>query len=92
MIVNKSGWTLKYMLYYSKRLITQKKLRQSLVESLVYERMSTSGRMQKAQQGRPFSHPHEERLNDEPHFIENKEMGSGACVVCKANKLRKGTI
>jgi hypothetical protein len=33
---------------YSKRPITHKKFRQSLVESLVHERMFTSGRMHKA--------------------------------------------
>jgi hypothetical protein len=58
----------------------------------VHERMSASGRLHKAKRGRPCSGPPEERLNGEPHFIERKEEGSSACVVCKANKLRKETI
>jgi hypothetical protein len=84
-----------YLLYvlvqehYSKRPIIHKKFRQCLVESLVHERMSTSGRLHKAKRGRPCSGPPEERLNGEPHFIERKEKGSSACVVCKANKLQK---
>jgi hypothetical protein len=43
-----------YLLYvlvqeqYSKKPVTHKKFRQNLVESLVHEKMSTSGGMQKA--------------------------------------------
>jgi hypothetical protein len=36
---------------------------------------------------RPTSGPRDERLNGEPHFIQRKEKGCVACVVCKANKL-----
>jgi hypothetical protein len=87
-----------YLLYImvqeqcSKRPITHKKLTQSFVESAVYERMSISGRMYKARQGRPCSSPPEERLDSEPHFTDGKEKGSRTCVVRKASKLRKETM
>jgi hypothetical protein len=53
--------------------------------------MPTSGEMQKAMQGRPFSGPPDKILNGEPHFIERKEKGSPLCAVSKSNKLLKET-
>jgi hypothetical protein len=85
-----------YLLYvlvqqqYSKKPVTLKKVRHSLVESLVREKMPTSGGMQKAKQGRPSGGP----LDSEPHFTEKKKKGSAACDVSKANKptVRNSTL
>jgi hypothetical protein len=70
-----------YLLYVlvqeqcSKNPVTHKEFKQSLVESLVHARVSASGGIQKAKQGRPSSGACDERLNGEPHFTERKERG-----------------
>lgn len=87
-----------YLLYVldqeqcSKRPVTHKRVRCSLVESLVHETMSTNGRMHKAKQDRQCIGSPEEKPNGEPHFIETKEKVSSACIVCKANKPQKEMI
>jgi hypothetical protein len=62
------------------------------VKSLVHERTYTSGRMNKAKQGRRCSGPLEETLNGKPHFTDRKGKGSSICVVCEAKKLWKENI
>jgi hypothetical protein len=52
-----------------------------LVLKPTHERMTTSGKMQKATQGRPSNGPPEERLIGDPHFIERKKKGV-CCLNC----------
>jgi hypothetical protein len=54
---------------------------------LAHERMTSSGRMQKAKIGIPSSGPHDERLYGGPYLTDRKEKRSVISVTCKVNKL-----
>jgi hypothetical protein len=67
------------MSWFSKIPVTHKKFRQSLVESLMHEKMSASGGMQ-TKRGIPSSVPTVERLNGVHHRIERMEKGPAPCL------------
>ncbi|XP_054269611.1 piggyBac transposable element-derived protein 4-like [Macrosteles quadrilineatus] len=65
--------------------------RKSLVRSLVQERSTTRPKASR-KRGRPVQGPPDERLDGRQHFIARREKGTGRCVVCTQNGLRKETI
>jgi hypothetical protein len=68
--------------------VTDKMFRQSLVRSLVHERMVIVEECQRLSK----THNSVSHLNGKPRFVDRKENGSVICVMCKVKKMQKGIL
>jgi hypothetical protein len=86
-----------YLLYvavqnsHHNKPLKHKQFRQSPLQSLVKDKVTLSGQIEKQTPGRPIQGPPDERLTGR-HFMRRKEKGKGRCVVCQNKRKRKEAI